>query len=325
MRGSCVLPRPVVWVTSASTPPGRWRAARRAGVGGSDVAAILGRSTFASPWQVWAEKTGAVDPAPASEAMAWGSAIEDTVARVWADRYGVRVRRVGMVADPVHPWRLGSLDRVTVPAGSLAADGLLECKTTSERSGDLSDDALAARYATQVQWYLGITGLRRAWLPVLVGGQELRELTVDADPDLFAALAEQVDDWWHRHVVAGVPPIVTGADLQALNRVPAADGGGPLPAGQDLLDLLALRASLRQMRGHVAGQLDWAEARIKAALGPADTAVDADGRPLVTWRPQTTTSLDRGRLKHDHPDLYDAYLKRSTTRVLRVPEKKEPS
>ena len=37
-----------------------WRAERRKGVGGSDVAAIMGMSPYKSPYEVWAEKTGVV-------------------------------------------------------------------------------------------------------------------------------------------------------------------------------------------------------------------------------------------------------------------------
>lgn len=39
-----------------------WRAERRKGVGGSDVAAIMGMSPYKSPYEVWAEKTGVVEP-----------------------------------------------------------------------------------------------------------------------------------------------------------------------------------------------------------------------------------------------------------------------
>jgi hypothetical protein len=35
-----------------------WREARKQGLGGSDISAVLGFSTYNSPWEVWADKTG---------------------------------------------------------------------------------------------------------------------------------------------------------------------------------------------------------------------------------------------------------------------------
>ena len=39
-----------------------WLALRRGYIGGSDAAAVVGLSPYVTPYQVWAEKTGKVEP-----------------------------------------------------------------------------------------------------------------------------------------------------------------------------------------------------------------------------------------------------------------------
>ena len=63
-----------------------WLAARKAGIGGSDAAAIIGLNPFSSPLTVWADKTSVDEPQEESESEAiWlGNVLEDHVARRYA-------------------------------------------------------------------------------------------------------------------------------------------------------------------------------------------------------------------------------------------------
>ena len=65
-----------------------WLAARKAGIGGSDAAAIIGLNPFSSPLTVWADKTSADEPQEESESEAiWlGNVLEDHVARRYAEQ-----------------------------------------------------------------------------------------------------------------------------------------------------------------------------------------------------------------------------------------------
>lgn len=39
-----------------------WLKSRKAGVGGSDMSTILGLNSFKTPYELWLEKTGRVEP-----------------------------------------------------------------------------------------------------------------------------------------------------------------------------------------------------------------------------------------------------------------------
>lgn len=321
VRGSVVFPRPVAWLTRASTPRDQWLAARRGGVGGSDLSVILGTSPFRTAWALWAERAGLIDADPGdAERRDWGSALEAAVAARWAQIEGAQVRRVGMVADPGRPWRRASIDRVVVAPGTRRAVALLECKTTSERSGwDEDDDAIRSRYEAQAQWYLGITGLDSAHLAVLVGGQELRRWTVVADPDRYTTLTGAADAFWHDHLLAGSPPPLVPADAAWTGRLPA-DPDAPAAVLDDP-DLALLAA---QRDAHKAEEKFWKDAgdlidaALKAHMGAATELLSPDGRLLFTFREQQSTRLDTARLRAEQPAVYEQYAVRGTSRVLRA-------
>lgn len=314
--GRVILPRQVSWLTTAATPRDQWLQVRRQGIGGSDAAAILGRSGLRTAADVWLEKTGRTGGQTGTRRMRWGQLLEDVIAREWAARDECTIRRCGTVADPLHPWRLASLDRVVLVPRTLRAASLLEVKTTSERwATEVGDEGLADAFNPQVQWYLGITGLEDAYLAVLVGGQELRELAIRFDIDMWHRLCDAADAFWHDHVLADVCPPVDYADSSGLNAWPASNGTERV-ADPELLELLALRQMVRAEAKELTADADLLDAAVKARMGEATELVDGSGRVVATWREQASTRVDVAALKD--AGLYQEYSVSGTTRVLRV-------
>ena len=63
-----------------------WLAFRRTGIGGSDAAAIIGKSHFKSNVDVWEEKKGLREPDDISdkEQVKYGKAVEDLLLQMFA-------------------------------------------------------------------------------------------------------------------------------------------------------------------------------------------------------------------------------------------------
>ena len=57
-----------------------WLQERSKGIGGSDVATVLGLNPYKTPLSLWEEKTGKTKGSPAGEAAYWGTTLEDVVA-----------------------------------------------------------------------------------------------------------------------------------------------------------------------------------------------------------------------------------------------------
>jgi putative phage-type endonuclease len=277
-----------------------WLAERRTGIGGSDIAAILGLSPWKTAVDIWLDKTGQKtdeivgDP----EAMRWGSLLEDVIAREYSERTERSLQRVNRILrHPAHEWAIGNIDRAVVADGSrvrvsedggtlLGAQGLLEVKTASAfrssdwgRDGD--DDAVPVHYQAQVMWYLGITGQPWCDVAALIGGQRMIVRRIERDGETIAAMLERAEEFWRKHVLTRTPP--EPASAKDVERLFPADNGEAVEATDELL---AAYNAAREAKARIAqaeADFESAAGRIKLALGER-SILALNGKPLVTWK-----------------------------------------
>ncbi len=102
-------------------------------IGGSDIGAILGLSSFRSPIDVWLEKTGKAAKQPDSLSLRFGSFVEEFVANEYTKATGFCLRHdESIYTHPNYPFMGAHIDRF------IHTDGLeepptkiLECKTAN--------------------------------------------------------------------------------------------------------------------------------------------------------------------------------------------------
>ena len=289
-----------------------WLAARRMGITGTDISAILGANPWATPLDIWLDKTGPEHEVHMNDAMRRGTDLEPTIVK-WAHRhleevYGGRwwVEYEGLpklVAHPDRPLLLGSMDAL---AHSRNATWLIEAKTG--KHAELLT-GVPSHYVAQAQWYLGVCGLDHGLLAAFAAMDEGYH-PLQADSEWFAAATGYAEDWWHRHVVADEPPPEDpdrDAAAIAAMRTPDPELAAELDPG---VAMELLRAHAARKAADEAYKA--AEAAVKAALGDATTAT-LDGSVVATWTRSTSRRLDQKRLKTDHPDLVADYLTETVT------------
>jgi len=192
---------------------------RTQGIGGSDVAALLGLSKWRSPWDVYMDKTGSPEVREESPEMRFGHLFEPVLADVYEEEHpGSRVERMGGAHD----------EPIWHPSGVLYAhiDGRVLYGSTSpdEEPPDIIWEGKTARndrdwqsgvpeyYKAQVYAYLACTGADRCDVTVFFRDTaRFEHFTIEKDEALQDGLVEAVVDWWNRHVVAGVPPDIDGS------------------------------------------------------------------------------------------------------------------
>jgi putative phage-type endonuclease len=309
-----------------------WLAWRQGGVGGSDVAGLLGLSRWASPLSIYYAKTTPVSDGEASEAARWGTLLEQPIAREWEVRTGLHaVGEQALAVDDSAPWRRATLDAL-VAEHPLASDelpaadsgtylGTLQIKTT----GAFGWDEIPLAYQVQVQWELAVTGLPQAWLAVLHGGQRLVVHELPADPDVQTTLRRVVDQFWHEHVLTGVEPGVDGsaATADALRARWPESTDTQVELDADAVDAVRELAAAKDAVRAAEQRVTALENAVKAALqdSAAGMITDAAGelRQLVSWRTESAGArLDTAALRAAHPDLYDAFAVPAQRRVLRI-------
>lgn len=296
-----------------------WLERRREGIGGSDAPAIMEATKWGSPLSVYADKLGLVPDRDMTEAMRQGVDFEDAVARRFSGDAGVKVRRCHrMYRHPEHRFMLANIDRQVL--GGSGFEGL-ECKTTSLfNPADFAGGEIPPEYYWQCMHYMAVTGAKKWHLAVLVLSKAFHRFEIPRDDAAIEKLIARERDFWHNHVLAGVPPRPSGLDadddvIRAMPAPGAVNGGGPA----DLSDMSAHLDDLARMKDEKSGldkRICAVEQLVRLRLGLCEEALAGDWR--ITNREQTHSSLDTARLKADCPDLYARYLKSSPRRILRI-------
>jgi putative phage-type endonuclease len=329
MSGKRVTPT-AVRLLSADADREDWLAARKNGIGSSDVAAILGVSDFNTPLHVFHDKRGEVDD-HAGEAALWGTLLEDVVAREWARRNRSVITRVGLVAHVEHNWMRATLDRrvgecplarppvdPSVPHREYCALEI-KCRSAFKANrwhADVPDDVLA-----QVTWQMAVTGWDHIHVAVLIGGNDYRQTVVRRDPDVEAFVVGEVTRFRDEHLLTGRPPawdpqkadaLIELDELMHPERVGETDVHGigdvieyaQLSAQKSAADKALKRA--RATLGHLAAGARWVKFGDHLAYELA---------------PVTRTSCDLDRLAEQWPEAYaDTVTSKTTTTIRIAPE-----
>ncbi|MEU9033840.1 lambda-exonuclease family protein [Streptomyces sp. NPDC048352] len=323
----------------ATASADEWHAVRRSGIGGSDVAAILGLDKYRGPRHVYEAKHGR-DTEADNEAMEFGRELEDVIARSFSRRANVPiVTPPGTLVHNEHPWMLANVDRYALDeAGAVAAP--VECKNRSEYQADDWEEGVPDSPAIQAHWYMAVGGWDYAWVAALIGGNRLRYHRLERDEELIGYLVQHCGDWYQRHVVEGFPPPADGleATKELLGRLWVAKPEDIVEVDRDRArELRAQRAYLRKQIESLEADLTTVENEMRLVNEAAEVA-KCGNDVAWTWKQNgnfaakrfreahpelaaelthVVEQLDVDRLKAEHPHLYTEFR----ARVLRVPAK----
>jgi len=287
--------------------------ARRVGIGASEIAAVLGLSTYTSPYDLWLLKTGQAQPDVEEEtdAQIFGNLLEDVIAREYARRNNCKVQKVkGMIFSKDYPWLFCSPDRKRV-----GAQINIQVKTAGMFArgwGEEETDNIPPAYLVQVQQEMIVTGLPVTHIPVLVAGQKYRQYEVKADKNLQEIIIVKSREFW-QCVTANVPPPATTL-ADAARQYPGVQG-------VEIYADDAIAALCEQVREAQARKKEFEqiESEGKAAIGNFMRSADTltyGGVTLATWKSSTTTRCSTTRVKADYPDVWEACSESSESRTL---------
>lgn len=247
---------------------GEWLDLRKTGIGSSDAAAILGLSTYRSPYAVWAEKTGAVrDEFTETPRQRWGKKLEQLIADEFEEQTATVLYDPGqwtIYTHPDLPYMQCTPDRLT------AANGVVELKTAGlDRAADWADGPPLA-YQVQLQHQIDVLGMTHGYLAVLIGGSDFRWYRQERNDKFLTALESRLGEFWAL-VESNTPPVVDGhkATREALAKLHPADNGSTVEldelTAQLGQELLAVKAEVKALESREAEL----ENRLRAAIGDA--------------------------------------------------------
>ena len=317
-----------------------WLRERTKGIGGSDVAAVLGISPWKTRRELFYEKTG-VQPMQPDEsnwvAKEVGHRLEELVAEIYRRKTGYTVYPIRKIFQhPLYPFMIADVDYfVQKPNGKR---GVLECKTSSFMAKDRwADDGIPRHYEVQGKHYLSVTNLDFCAFACLFGNSEgdflMREIGRDLEEEEMTIL--ELAHFWQDFISANVePPYTESGDLvlESIRRYQGkADPSLPqitLSASDALrleqyLKLREEKQALDKRGRELEKEIKGVYAPIVDRMGQACAAICTDGKTeyRVTYKPTSKTSIKKDeleRLRLDHPDIHDQYATTSESRSFAV-------
>lgn len=280
-----------------------WLAERRASVGASEVAAVMGLDPWQTALDVYKSKQG-VDR-PFDPLLSWlGHRDEPTISE-WIDKFsglGLDLRDGFMARSVEFPFIHASFDRVT-------ADGVpVQLKTAHEYTSHKWDEGIPTQYRVQVQTEMLVSGASKALLVVRIGARDFRAIWELRDNRFIEEhLVPQVTEFWENLQQGIAPSPSTPGELAEA----WPDEGGELEAPEVALEWIEKRAFLLATAKEATEEADQIKQAIgEFMLGEGVDTLTRDGRKLLTYKKQKgRQSLDTAGLREDHPDLVAAYTR----------------
>ncbi len=304
-----------------------FRRLRKAGIGGSDAAAVCGALDEdgepvwgKTPFTVWQDKTNPDDLGDDDDddALANGRDLEDGVARIYERRTGREVRRVDtMRCDKEHKFLIANPDRLVVRQFG-SERRFLECKTSSKywtRSGqplwgpdDSGAGGVPIAYLYQCQHYLSVLQADVIDLCVMLKPRDVRIYEIRPNTRFIEAMREREVRFWKDHVEKGVPP--DPGLTQAKLVFPEDDGSTVQVEDPEEQELVRTMMDLERRYKEVKAKRDEFHECIKKWLGKS-RFLKLDGNTVADWATIKGRKpiLMVDKLAKEDPDLYAELLR----------------
>lgn len=309
-------------VAAQEENPDGWLKARTFGIGGSDIATVMGENKWSSPRKIWMSKLNMFesDKQPKqSEPARWGNLLETTVAQEWADRNHKQWIHIPVTLQYDEcPWMLANIDGFVLSDDRKHIANILEIKTTTAHNEKTwAEGPVPFYYMCQTNWYCGICGLDSYDIVCLVGGQHLYSYHLPADPELFQREKVEAAKFWNVNVLQGIEPKATDADVETLEADEHDPVAPPVVYSDDeservienYIQLKEKISALEKIKKALYAQI-WVYMgkSMDGIIGSRTVTVSASKRRAVDWK----------MLMNEFPEAYEACVSTSDSYKLSI-------
>lgn len=285
-----------------------WLAQREQDLTSTDIAALFGLSPYKTAFELWHEKKSGQRAAfTENERAKWGKRLEHTVAagiiddQDWCGRPMKEYMRLpDMRVGSSFDWRIHA--HPNSPDSDSPDDAILEIKTVdwlAFRDGWAIDEGFIeapAHIEIQVQHQMLVSGLRRAFIGVMVGGNDIRVIERRADDDVHRGIIAKAREFWQSIDENNPPDPIMPDDAEAVIRMNGFAEPGKFFDGRGNADLATLLREYHQL-GQVERQAkedrDVRKAQILQIIGDHEKGVTDAGKFSAGMVGPTHVEYDR--------------------------------
>lgn len=316
-----------------------WLAYRRQGIGGSDVATLMGLSPFATARDLYYDKLGLEDMIQEEDnwvAKEIGHRLEDLVAKLFTEKTGYPVFPIRkLFRHPDFPFMQANVDFfVKLPDGKVA---ILECKTSSCHCLDKwQDGAVPINYEWQCRHYMSVMNIDRAYIACMfLGTNQFVFRRIERDKDMERDMIEAQQHFWNDFVLAHVEPPYTESGDLILQSVRQHYGELDGTADTVILDpafaaVLEQYLLLSEQKRQFDKKVRELEKEMKKVYAPVAAALKNSCKGMVlagkacydvSWKPSYRTGICKDmltKLEERHPEIYSEYTETKEIRAFSV-------
>lgn len=282
--------------------------ARRLGIGGSDVAAIMGLSPWKTPLNVYFEKVRG-DVTEENKNLVRGRKLEKYILEDYADHNDVELdMSSSFVQSTEFPFLIGNID-----AKVKNKNVLVEAKSAGCHYSHW--DGLPIYYRTQVAYYAMITDCDYVDIPVVFDRWVYECFRYNRDLAFEKKIKDTCVQFWESNVLKNTPPQPENLDdARSLFSISTEKSQKATETAKKAVEEIK---KIHLLQDRLLKKEDDLKLAIMTEMQDAQVLLD-DDTPLVTWKTQTSKRIDSARLKKDNPVMFNEFSKESSSRVFRI-------
>lgn len=308
-----------------------WLELRRAGIGGSDIGALMGLNKYSSPLKVYRQKVeGWKEDMSDNVYVKKGHDLEDFIlTRHVQEHMAKEGYAVGkpdfMIINDDFPYLRANVDGIAYRPGKPFTDNIIvEIKWVSEWAQVNWDGpdyrGIPASYYAQVQLYMCVTGALQARLFALFDKDwEVKEYVIPRDEMFILSLKATAKKFYEVNMGSHIPPMLsTEIDkeevVKAIEAAPVPDKPNA-DMSKYVAAYLELSANIKEAEKRKARANDLILEMYRQGYYPDD--------PTLSVKLSTVTSkrFNSTRFKEDNPELYEQYSDESSSARFTIKKK----
>ena len=281
---------------------------RKKGIGGSDVASILGVSPFRTALDVYHDKTSPeLVYEEINEDLQRGMRVEKYILQEYAERCEVQLAsNVPTIIDQEYPFMRANVDAMVI-----GQNVIVEAKSTKAPISSW-ENGVPEYYKAQVAYYAMLTDAEYVEVPVLFSGWKYACFTYWRDVEYEASIKEAVINFWHNHIVKNIPPKPTSPE-ELMAAYPKLEKK-TIEADNNIREKVYLLQEAQAQRKKLEEQEKQLKTQIQGYMGDAGL-LDA-GFCKVVLKEIKSTRFNANAFKEKYMELYQQYLNDSSYRKL---------
>jgi putative phage-type endonuclease len=297
---------------------------KQKGIGGSDVATILGLNPWKTAFTLWLEKTGQIEPEPVNnESVEWGNILEPVIRAKFERATGFEViENPWVMCHDEHDFMVANIDGEVFDP-EMGEWGVLEIKTAGDRYKSEWEDGPPTHYHLQIQHYLAVMNYNYAYVAVLLGGNQFKYFKILRDDYVIDSIISAEINFMQL-VSEKIAPEISGQNADsnylAATYPEASDEEGLL---RSELERLAIKyTEIQKDIKFLQEEADYIKNKIK--LEAKELKVLKNDYVKVSMPTVRKITFDSKLFAAEHPDLYAQYkIKESSYRNFTVTIRRE--